>query len=220
MGFLCRAAARLVSIFRDLGGVEPTMQILYLCDGLRPDEWKRDENALRQFPAVLGQIAPEMRCSANCMSNEIERAILEAINHEGRFQDRAAAAVETAFEKTKQLTPLVVCCRRDSALAMSAVEANPTAIWGARCGQFAAVYRHDPYVIWHEVLHLLGAQDCYPPDAPEEDRLPTCGNQNCIMQYAPTNDRVGYPPFLCAVNVERMRDQFSKSRQLSPMSNQ
>ena len=58
------------------------------------------------------------------------------------------------------------------------------ALWGAEVtGLLATVYRENPdkYIIWHEVLHIFGAEDCY--DVSGQN---TCELSTCIMQYAPT----------------------------------
>jgi hypothetical protein len=69
-----------------------------------------------------------------------------------------------------------------------------------------AYYFENPYILWHEAFHLLGAEDCYGTDAGiVTDRGPTCGKSNCIMQYAITDNKIGDWPFLCEENMERVK---------------
>ena len=63
-------------------------------------------------------------------------------------------------------------------------------------------------VIIHELLHLLGADDCY--DMTKEDWGPNCGLPNCIMQYQATIDNVGDWPFLCEKNIEKIRNRINE----------
>lgn len=74
-------------------------------------------------------------------------------------------------------------------------------LWGARIGPLAMVWQEgNPHVLWHEALHLLGAEDCY-----DELRRPTCGTPACIMHYAPwpTDPPLGLS--ICPKNVAKLR---------------
>jgi len=107
-------------------------------------------------------------------------------------------------------SPLVVYCKPDSELATAARKQMPAAYWGCTVGStLSAVYRlGNKYILWHEILHLFNANDCYPPDDP--NRGPTCELPNCIMQYAPTKKTVGEWPFLCQKNIKRIKDRSEK----------
>lgn len=63
----------------------------------------------------------------------------------------------------------------------------------------------DKYIIWHEMLHLLGAYDCY--DLSKNERGPNCDLPNCIMQYEATMANVGKWPFLCNGNLQLVRNR-------------
>ena len=100
----------------------------------------------------------------------------------------------------------VLLCDPSHVFARCARKAAPHAEWGVACGCLAIVYGStDKYVIWHETLHLFGAEDCYNPGNPNGHPNPNCGQPNCIMQYAPTVANVGNWPFLCGENVSRVR---------------
>jgi len=107
------------------------------------------------------------------------------------------------------LWPLLVFCPRNCAVAEAARRSKPLAQWGAATGNsFAAVWQQDKYVVWHEALHLLSAEDCYT----EDDMGPTCEQRNCIMQWVPTEQNVGQWPFLCSANIRRICDFSSSAR--------
>ncbi len=77
-------------------------------------------------------------------------------------------------------------------------------IWGTafQGGPLAVCWQvPDKFIVWHEVLHLLGADECYKESTHEQ----TCERPNCIMQYVPTSASVGEWPFLCLTVMERLR---------------
>ncbi len=107
--------------------------------------------------------------------------------------------------KVSEFAPLVVCCRRDSSLAQAARAERPMARWGYSTPPvISAVYKPgNKYILWHEALHLWGADDCYLLANPNAG--PQCSLPRCIMQYAPTKETVRPWPFLCQENVELIR---------------
>lgn len=79
---------------------------------------------------------------------------------------------------------------------------NNMARWGAAMGTISTVWQmRGPQILWHELLHTLGAEDCY--DVRNGD--PICDLPNCLMQWAPTDTTVGRVPALCSKNIERVR---------------
>jgi hypothetical protein len=102
-------------------------------------------------------------------------------------------------------SPLMVYCKPNSELAMAARKQCPTAVWGCTVdGILSAVYKlGNKYILWHEILHLFGVDDCYLPNNPHTG--PTCELPNCIMQYAPSGETVGEWPFLCQENIKRIK---------------
>jgi predicted nucleotidyltransferase len=120
-------------------------------------------------------------------------AILNRLNDPSYTFSNYAADILYLFLKEgifkEGVTPkLLVYCRPDSQIANVARRENPSALYGAACGSFAAVYRLDYKVtIWHEALHLLGADDCYEQDNPLESAR--FQNQDCFAALAMTNKR-------------------------------
>lgn len=105
------------------------------------------------------------------------------------------------------ISNLVVLCDADDRLANMAKLNNEYALDGGAIGRLAVVYNFEPVTIWHEMFHLLGADDCYDTDNPSVDDM-KCGEPNCIMRYSNWIDLVGDPPFICDENVERIRRHF------------
>lgn len=100
--------------------------------------------------------------------------------------------------------PLLIYCKVCSSVAQAAREECNQAKWGyCRTGRICAVYKpRNKYILWHEVLHLFGAEDCH--EGPQKPG-PICKQNDCIMQYAPTENNVCPWPFLCKENIERIQ---------------
>ncbi len=107
--------------------------------------------------------------------------------------------------KLPDVPKLVVFCSAASDLAKKAKAAHPYALLGIPNGCLSVIYQHEPSVAWHELFHLLGAEDCYRRNSPHSQTEPTCGHKNCVMQYAPSLGLVGDPPFICEANVNHIR---------------
>ncbi|HUW19437.1 MAG TPA: hypothetical protein VMW16_09055 [Sedimentisphaerales bacterium] len=109
-------------------------------------------------------------------------------------------------------TPILVYCRPNSYIAEAIRKNQPLAKWGyTQQPYISAVYnQNNKYILWHEALHLFGADDCY--DCNNPNSRTTCELRNCLMQYAPTKETVGEWPFLCKENVERIRNWSDKHK--------
>jgi hypothetical protein len=71
---------------------------------------------------------------------------------------------------------------------------------GARLGSFAVVWEPgNPFVLWHEAMHLLSATDCY-----DEAGCTTCEVPHCLMQWEPSQVNCGGSLVLCEANVARV----------------
>lgn len=104
------------------------------------------------------------------------------------------------------LPKIAAFCRNSNTLVTEIQRNAPRALWGVAIDRLCVIYHHEPASIWHEMFHLLGADDCYKiGDRGIDDR--SCGNQRCVMQYAPTLEVVGNPPSICRGNVARIREQ-------------
>jgi|GEM_PF-4746440 len=68
--------------------------------------------------------------------------------------------------------------------------------WGATKGYLAVVYHLREYVVWHEALHLLDAEDCYD----ETGRaVSECDDPDCLMRFGTTKKTC-----LCSPNRKRI----------------
>jgi len=96
---------------------------------------------------------------------------------------------------------LVIYCRPDTPLVNETHAVDPMASRGASLGRVALVWvEGNKYLIWHEALHTLGAEDCYE----HATGVHNCGLDGCVMQRAPTAATVRPWPFLCPANVRRL----------------
>jgi hypothetical protein len=105
---------------------------------------------------------------------------------------------------------ILVCCKDDSKLAKMAKTYVPIAKWGLMNNEvILAVYKlNNKYILWHEVLHLFGVDDCY--DYKDPYNGTTCGLDNCLMQYAPSVKTVRKWPFLCEKNIKILQGRLKK----------
>lgn len=171
-----------------------------------------------RFRELVAHFPPEIRCEMEWPEGNFRQQIVDALG--GDDLATVTANVfdvildhprwELGVERTSvRLPKVVVFCTQDHPLAKIIVTASPHAEWGASNEMISVVYELQPAVTWHEMLHLLGAEDCYKEDNLDENAPPTCGHGNCIMQYAPTLERVGDPFFLCQDNVQRIQQRYS-----------
>lgn len=100
---------------------------------------------------------------------------------------------------------LLVYCSPDSKIAAAAQRKKPHAKWGAMCAFLAAVYSlNNKSAIFHEALHLLGADDCYIEDKPSQKKA-DCNFEHCIMDYKPPEKWCENWPFICDKNIDLIR---------------
>ena len=79
------------------------------------------------------------------------------------------------------------------------LENNPCAKWGGEWpdSRIVLIYHFGDggATVWHELLHTLGAVDCYGAHAHD------CNRHNCIMRYGKSKESLGTWPFLCDHNI-------------------
>lgn len=149
---------------------------------------------------------------------DIAKHVDAILNDPSYTFSNCAGAIPYSFFKEgilKEGVPpkLLVYCRPDSQIANAARRENPSALYGATCGSFAAVYRLDYKVtIWHEALHLLGADDCYEQDNPRKKK-PQCKLDGCIMEWNPPESTCENWPFLCDKNICLLQDLSKNCRE-------
>jgi hypothetical protein len=92
-------------------------------------------------------------------------------------------------------------CKGEESFVSAARLSNPDAEWGpAERGVFALAWEPgNKFLIWHEVLHLLYAQDCY-----DSKGRTTCGEDQCIMQYIPNSANCGESIRICGNNITQI----------------
>jgi hypothetical protein len=160
-----------------------------------------------RFCQFIGDAPLRLPFEARPVNAEIGTGI-RAASDEPSIGAICDGVVEAVMGGTMGRIPRVlIVCNPKSNLASRAREKNPNALWGGALGPVAFVYQHDPLVVWHELFHTLGAEDCYPEESPNEDAIPTCGQSRCIMQYAPLLSVVGDPPFMCEKNLNLIRSR-------------
>jgi hypothetical protein len=95
-------------------------------------------------------------------------------------------------------------CPPDHPAARAAQRRLLRAAWGiSLSGVLSLAYsKGNEYLLWHEALHLLGAQDHYDTTT----LRPTCDLRNCVMQYAPTSESIGSGPVLCERTMAILRN--------------
>lgn len=120
------------------------------------------------------------------------------------LQERFIDCVATILDLTECYARIAIGCAPDHAFTQSALSNNPNARWGCNVGWLALVYHpNNNHLVWHEAMHLLGADDCYDEDDPNS---PTCElGDTCLMYYTPSAHMTGDPPFLC----DRVRSEVS-----------
>lgn len=134
----------------------------------------------------------------------------QAMTEKDRPITESVADFSFAWHDRYQTFPrLIVGTSESSSVAVRCRETQPHALWGLAVNEMIAIVygpqRHG--LVWHEAMHLLGAEDCYDPSAPSDGDVPTCGLANCLMQYAAPDVMEEDWPFLCKANTERVRER-------------
>lgn len=120
------------------------------------------------------------------IQDEIDDALDEPTSDIDSISEQLANRMEKSGEGRNKV---LVLCRRTHRLALRAKEQLPHAEWGVAIqgGTLAVVYGNfQNYPVWHEVLHLYGADDCYDPEYCRDDPgglKTTCGTKGCIMGF-------------------------------------
>ena len=159
-----------------------------------------------QLAEHLHQPPIEVEAAFEELPATLAPAVAVQLRQEGSFPDMSARTTEAILNQEEAVAPLpglIVYCPEDSAPAQAGRDGEPTAEWGVACGRLAAVWKPDhPGLVWHEALHLLGAEDCYCRGCLAS---PTCERSNCVMQFVPPANVGSGPPFLCHKNIALIR---------------
>ena len=176
---------------------------------LSPAQLSRCKRWTDQFAAIVAQSPLNLRCEVEWVSGELRDLIVQSLRGESlALVDQNI--LNSLFDHPRwgaglRLPKVVVFCRTDHPLRTIIMKQWPHARWGGSLGGTSVIYEERRGAAWHEMLHLLGAEDCYDPNNPDGVALPTCGHSNCIMQYAPNLGESENSFFLCESNAERIR---------------
>lgn len=123
----------------------------------------------------------------------------EALSQLTTFRYNAATEAERAC--LNNYNGIFGFCANNEAFVTDVQLQNPLASWGAAMnGEFALVWTpNNKYLIWHEFLHLLYANDCY-----DSNGTSSCEEPHCIMQYIPNERNCNGSLTLCRYNYFRI----------------
>jgi len=179
-------------------------------------EQGRMHASLKRLEQLLAEPPVERHCSIGRLPSSAENGVLAALKETDldiRVSKVAGAmsheigTLTTGEANTRLIPRLVVRCSPNHPLAQTCLATYPHARWGlTSCKVLAVVYDDREVVLWHEVLHLLGAEDCY--DLSNLRR--TCEHPLCIMQYAAKEGEVGGELQICPENAERIQRVLSQ----------
>lgn len=146
-------------------------------------------------------------------NQSLPKSIRESIHEEIdqnkiiKAYDSITDVIESLFKKNHEKI-FILLDRKDEFVKLI-LERTPRAKWGITTEKkLAFVYKENPdkFIIWHEILHLFGAEDCY-----EEYNLAKkkkdCRLKNCIMRYDPSPDTIQEKKiFICEKNIKLIKN--------------
>ncbi len=96
---------------------------------------------------------------------------------------------------------IFVLCERQQDFAVAYREQNQLAHWGVAIPEQVAIAWHGcKYLLWHEILHLMNAKDCY-----NKFGFNKCHEPHCIMRLAPSPNDCGGRLVMCTKNQKRIQ---------------
>jgi hypothetical protein len=100
---------------------------------------------------------------------------------------------------------ILLYCPGHTALREAVRRRESKILWGGSLGFLSMVWQgQNKQLLWHETLHLLGAEDCY--DFENCKKQPKCLLDSCcIMQWEPCPENCGEELVLCAENIARVQ---------------
>lgn len=176
----------------------------YCCLNLeqRYDNFLRE--SMDQLSHYLSCPPVEVNYSFEELPAKLKNTISDVLETENDIISFFAWTLSALHKNLRRVSRLFILCPPDGKIAALAKKKSPNVLWGLSNTQVSATYYLDnEFIIWHEALHLLDADDCH--DISKGDRGPNCECKNCIMQYEPTKYTVGEWPFLCTRNIDRIR---------------
>ena len=193
------------------------IRFYYHCFGLKPSDERFLADALKELAQCLRTEPTKLDITLIRLGDEPE--LEKKVNAElGPLSDDLmgnkfsiySLTIKSVLEKTLKLTlpRLLVYCPGESHIAKVAIRSANIQSWGLTDDFFAAVYKQgNKWIIWHEALHTLGADECY--DKKTLKPKPNCTlGPSCVMQYVHTNPKktLAKWPFLCKENVRLLQE--------------
>ncbi len=167
------------------------------------------QKSMEEFSRLLSLPPIQIDYKFEPLSANLKEEVVSVIESKPDIGNCSNAVQYYFYNKFGYSANLVVLCPPDSALHAIALQSYPSALWGISNAGLAVIYNLDnKYVVWHETLHILGADDCY--DLDKGNRGPNCELNNCIMQYEATKENVGTWPFLCKKNISLVKSRINK----------
>ena len=183
--------------------------IYYYCLDLSPKQENFVETSLCKFEKVMKHPPLEVDCEIAVLLSNIQKKIAKDLSHHS-FRDcvnQMSCTLGEEATKDRPIPQLLICCSQNHSLARKCRAESPTSVWGSSIGRIALAYNPDDHcTMWHELLHTLGAEDCYALP----NRGPTCEHPQCIMQRETHTPVVNDCLPLCNKNVNFIRERFAK----------
>lgn len=191
------------------------LKLYWCCMDMSEADQKFVEDSLDEFKQLLKSPPMEVELKAFPLAKDIVSIVSAELSKPSKEKEKPFDAYRLAIRKKMPFdkwTPLLVYCKPNTVIVQAAKkqakdEGEVCPNWGYNISRLSAVYNLvNKYILWHEALHLWGADDCHYRGNPG----PTCGLSNCIMQYKPTKDTVRQWPFLCQKNIELIQERSKK----------
>jgi len=157
--------------------------------------------AMNQFVLQLNDVMPGLKLAVSELPPQFTSAILPHL--QSGHLDGVVKSVH-ALSDADMTSHLTIYCPDPSHPAVRSARSRLShahrglSIAGKLALTYAPENRH---ILWHETLHLLGAQDHY--DA--VTLRTTCTLPSCLMQYAPDEQTVGSRPMICDATAAIIR---------------
>jgi len=175
--------------------VRPDVKHLFYTDlGLSEAKRQLFVNTVNGFPEILSvwglrdcmHVHPLRSSCAARIHSAAARATMPS-NSEGKPTDVTSAWVACWSELQIDEAKLVIGCDETHPRAQSCRSRTPAAQWGSAAvggivASWYSICEEHRSTAWHEILHLLGAGDCYD----EKTKEPTCGLNGCLMRWDTT----------------------------------
>jgi hypothetical protein len=158
--------------------------------------------AMNRLFERINEALPGLKLGGTEVTADLLEAILPSL-HAGNLRGAVAALRDFGGGLGCRRHVTVYCPDAGHPAARAARGRLWHAAWGiSLSGTLSLTYAPgNPYALWHESLHLLGAEDHYDL----RTFRTTCGMPTCLMQYAPDENTVGPRPLICPATAVILR---------------